>query len=1063
MLKISLLGEFCVQADGRRVDRWPRKDVRQLLKLLALHPGHRLTKGAAIEALWPEAGTQDRLAARLHNALYGLRKTLEPDRAGRGASLYVTADADAIALAADGSVWVDVDAFEQSVDVGLVDETASDRLEEAVALYRGPLLPEDAAEDWCGIARTHLEQRYVGALRTLAARSERRGEAAGAVVSLQRLLKNIPSDEAAHRALMSLYLALGRPRDAERQYELCREALASELGVAPSDETRALLAQARGDDGTAAAEPPPAPVPASSALFVPPASLPTLIGRRQEMREVAELLVSGQARLVTLRGAGGVGKTQLAIWVANEVARHFEHGAAFVNLADVSDPELVAGAIGRSLGLKDKAGNVSWEAALAAFLADKHLLLVVDNLEQVLDAAPQLNTLLAAAPRLSLLCTSRAALNVAGEHPYTVPMLALPEQTAFAPAALAQVPAVALFVQRAQSVDPAFHLDESNAGAVAALCQRLDGLPLAIELAAARIRLFGPADLLQRLSQSFDLLSHGRRDSPERHRSLAAVLEWGYQLLPAPVQRLFDWFSLFAGGVTLTAAEGVCADLCPSLPDAFEMLLDQHLLVPAGTPERRYRMLETVRAFALDKLSQRDDASQAYRRFAAYWAEEAERLEADRETDAMAQAFASFDAEHANFSLALSWALMHDALLAQRLIAALAAFWMRRGYGTEGYRWISLAGRTEDAPAELQVRLNLRASELIAHLGRPMDAVPYAQNALQAAERLGDARRAADALRMLSIVYGRLADFPQAIDAAQRSLVFADRAGDHSGMAATLNNLGFFFRHQGRYREATECFEKGLRHFRQVGMRAAASTLYNLSLLARLRGSFDEAYGLCAEAVANARDSHDLRQVGCALVDEAELRLLSKREEEGERALEEAADINLRVRDRYLAGCILQQAGASRVLKGQAADARRLLEESLAVHREARVEDQTDITLLWLIRACLAEGLVRPARDYFEQVLKPGQSIRHYLRSSYLDEGANLLIAQDRSAEAVELIRAAMQFRQRHDMRRSPAEEAWYAARDAQFGHALLPASGPDELEPVERLRRTLEGLASPS
>lgn len=1058
MLKISLLGEFTAQVDEERVERWPRKDARQLLKLLALRPGHRLTKEAVIDSLWADAGPSDKLSARLHNALYGLRRTLEPARAERGASRYVLADADTIALATDEGVWIDVDQFEQCVDAGLVDSTATEALKRAVDLYRGPLLPEDIGESWTAIARTHLEQRYLGALRTLAARAEHAGEHAAAIVALQRLLRAVPYDEASHRDLMQLFIALGRPGEAERQYQLCRDALATELGVAPSTETRALLATARAslqtaavgasEDGAEDAAPrPPAP------LFTPPAALPDLIGRDEDVAAVKRLLTAEGTRLVTLCGAGGVGKTQLAIRAAGEAHPAFAQGTAFVSLADLRDADDVPAAIGRALGLKDRSMNGSWSSALSTFLADKQVLLVLDNLEHLLEAASTLSALLASAPRLSILATSRAALNVAGERPYTVSPLALPG-TEERPEALARVPAVALFVQRAQIVMPDFRLDERNAADIASLCRRLDGFPLAIELAAARIRLFEPAQLLQRLTQSFDLLSHGRRDSPERHRSLAAVLEWSYQLLPAAAQRLFDWLGLFAGGITLASAEGVCAPFVEEVPDSLDALLEHHLVVTEGAGERRYRMLDTVRVFALDKLRQRGELEAASAAFAHYWGVEAERLDGERTADAVSRAVALFEAEHANFSMALAWATMHESVLAQRLFCGLAPLWMRRGYSDEGYRWIRQLGDGDaDSPPELAARMNLRACELMGHIGRFTEAAPYAERSLAASERIGDDRLASDALRILSAVYARTGRLSTAIEYAERSLAYARDLKDHSRMGATLNNLGFFFRHLGRYLEARRCFEEGMAHHRQVGTQSAASTLYNLSLLARLRGSNEEARKLCAESVASARASLDLRQVGCALVDYAELLYLTSASEagriEGDRALAEARDIDRRMKDKYLSGCVLQQAGAREVLRGQAPQGRQLLEESLAIHRGARIKDQSDITLLWLARACIDTEAVDDAAEAFGQLLDPAQPVRHYLLASLLDEGARIAARQGRDDTAAQLIASAAAFRERFGLRRTPAEEGLYAALLAQ-----VPTVGlPGEQAPLERLR----------
>jgi tetratricopeptide (TPR) repeat protein len=631
------------------------------------------------------------------------------------------------------------------------------------------------------------------------------------------------------------------------------------------------------------------------------------------------------------------------------------------------------------------------------------------------------------------------------------------------------VASVALFVQRAQAAEPGFRLTDANAASIVALSRRLDGLPLAIELAAARVKLFGTEELQRRLEGSFDLLHRGRRDSPERHHSLQAVLQWGYQLLPLEVQHVFNRLGLFAGSISLESARGVLEDEGDAVADALELLLEHHLISLADPPphaagERRYRMLQTVRAFALDQLQRSPADRPARERFARHWVGAAERIGRERSAGRVDEACATFEIEHSNFEAAVGWAAEHDAAMAHRFVAALAPFWAMRGFGVEGRRWVqailpmpSVSGASPDAGT------SYAGADLLLSLGHYMEAMPHALAALKEARRSGQECRVVDSLRLVGHLHAMLGRRKQATAVFRQALHHAGALGDGAvAVASCSNSLGTLLRHQGEYVEATECYERALAQIDSVSTAMASGILFNLSLLARLRGDYAKARVLCSEAVARGRSSRDLRKLGCVLVDYGELMLLTGSLEDGAAAIDEALQINKRVRDSFLAGCALQQKGAGAVLCGRAGEGRERLEQSLRIHREAGCGDQSDITLLWLLRACWLDGSPDAAATMFDQLLHLGPKIRHYLLPSVLEEGAKLLRHQGQLSQAWLVLAHARAMRERFTLLHTPAEKgaalAEAAALRAELGavrwHELAaempPRGGGDPLRLLE-------------
>jgi predicted ATPase len=463
-------------------------------------------------------------------------------------------------------------------------------------------------------------------------------------------------------------------------------------------------------------------------------------------------------RLVTLTGPGGTGKTRLAFQVAAELLDDFPDGVWFVNLAPYSDPRLVAIALAQTLGVKET-GRRPLIEDLQAALREKYLLLLLDNFEQVLDAAPLVSDLLAAAPHVTILVTSRAVLHLRGEHEFAVPPLALPDVTQLPPLELlTQYAAVALFIQRAQAAQADFAVTNATAPAVAEICHRLDGLPLAIELAAARIKLFAPEALLKRLERCLPLLTGGPRDLPARQQTLRQTLDWSYQLLNAGEQKLFRRLAVFVGGCTLDAAEAVCngdRNLPFVVVDGIASLLDKSLLRTVDGPdgEARFTMLETSREYALERLEVSGEAETVRQRHAAYFLALAERADMvlemvlELEGPHLIEWIEPLAADYLNLRAALVFTLgvpelpiggdaeisitggrsppappcvppaLHVSLVETgvRLAAALGSFWWTRSMYREGRAWLRRALRQPDAPAAALARATFHAG-VLAHL-----------------------------------------------------------------------------------------------------------------------------------------------------------------------------------------------------------------------------------------------------------------------------------------------------------------------------------------------------------
>lgn len=879
-LRLYLLGSFHLEDETSPI-LLPAGKIQLLLAYLALHPGQHTRENLA--GLYWGDSTDVRARDSLRTALKKLRKQL--------GSRLLLGDRATVEINPAFPLWVDALEFQKQV------ATAP---QSAVALYRGDLLT-DFYDDWIVPEREHYRELFLSALLHLTQTARAASEYERAMNYAHRVLTADPANERAHQHLMFCNLALGDRNAALKQYAACERALQTELAVAPARETTALyqwIQRASSERASLAAQITNLPIPVSS-----------FIGRKQEATDLKQFLTT--TRLLTLSGAGGSGKTRLAIQVATDLIDSFHDGVWWVDLAPLADDTLVPQAVARVLGIRDDAPTPSHRIqskaqvdafeshaqpltdALNHYLLQKQLLLVLDNCEHLVTACARLaDALLTHCPNVQILATSREALGITGERVYQVPTLSLPtRQRMQLSDFLMEYEGIRLFVERAGAVKSDFALTEQNAMAVLEICRRLDGIPLALELAAARSKVLSVEQIAARLHDRFSLLTQGSRTALPRHQTLRETMDWSHNLLTGTERILFRRVSVFAGGFTLDAAQTVCAGAGiqqVEVLDILSHLVDKSLIIVEGQGvESRYRLLETIREYAGEQLNASGEMTHLRRRHCHFFIAFAEAAEPKLQGGEQFEWLDHLEVEHDNLRAAWECAIESDAGLALRLASALLDFWLMRGNPGEGRAWLAklldlISPRGPTAP-------HAHALNVAGRLAHFQDDFAAAQvlleQALAIARVSGDKKEIAFALLWLGRTASRKREDQIALALIEEGLAiyqelqdergilmafhrFAEVAGargyhgkgkeeffmkilakyrdrgDRFMAGQVLNTLGEIARYEGDYERAGIFYEQALEILSKLNSPRPATPLFNLAWVSLHRGDYRKARGL---------------------------------------------------------------------------------------------------------------------------------------------------------------------------------------------------------------------------
>jgi predicted ATPase/DNA-binding SARP family transcriptional activator len=866
-LTISLFGSIKVLLDGSSVDNFRYDKVRALLAYLATLPDRVHPRDALVGLLWPDLPNETALC-NLRQALVNLRSVIG-DRSAQPPFLVI--NRKSIAWNPHAPAWVDVTAF-----TGLINSTiqhahrspfhckyCAEVLEKAIQIYQGAFLahfflPDSAPfEEWASLQRETYQRLAFNAFSTLINVHEQRGDYDRAVGYARRQLEIDPWREEIHRQIMRLLVLAGQRSAALAQYEECRRILVAELGLEPEPETTVLNEQISthsAHSGLIAPERPRGHLPYQTTPF---------IGRERELAEINRLLADPTCRLITITGAGGFGKTRLALQVAAEVADAFPHGVHFIPLAGVSSPHMLADDIASNLEIP-LTGEQDAEPQLLEFLREKDLLLVLDNFEHLIPQAQFVSKILTAASRVILLVTTRERLKLAGEWVYEIRGLQIPPEDGSQD--FERYEAVQLFRQGARRVQAAHPPSDTDDHFIARICRLLDGNPLAIELASAWTRSLSPREIFQEIEADLRFLSASRRDLPDRHQSIQAIFDHSWRLLDAPEQAVFRRLAVFRGGFSREAADQVSQAKVQHLGS----LLDKSLL--RRNSEGRFDLHELTRQYAYWQLETSAEQDLARDRHLAYYLQFAESAQPELEGEQAAYWLNLLEGDHANLQAALQWSLesgdIHPGI---RLAVSLYRFWYWRSHFAEGLSWlqalINAADRADpSAPPDLLGKALHAAGVLANERGSLDHAQHYFEESLALRRKLGDLSGQAVCLNSLGAIAFDRQDFRTAERLFLESLELRRKLGEKESLFVPLSNLGTLAHARGDYDLARSLFEESLQLQRELQNKASISnSLADLGWTVLCQGERSYAHALFTECLSLSREIGDADGIAYAL------------------------------------------------------------------------------------------------------------------------------------------------------------------------------------------------------
>ena len=1041
-LSLCTLGPLQATLDGQPVTGLKSDKVRALLAYLAaeVHRVHR--REALAGLLWPDL--PDRAArSNLRGALSNLRQATD-DRTAVPPFLLVTRET--IQFNVDSDHWLDATVLREQIaahtaHTETLDPPATASLAQAVDLYQGSFLEAfsvDSApfEEWVLFKRQEIARQVLEALYRLAEAHERRGDYASAGEYAERQLALEPWRERAHRQLMRALVLSGQRGAALAQYEACRQALREELGVEPAAETTGLYARIR--DGQIGERAPEMRGPPTS-LHHFPAHAASFVGRERELAELQGLLADAAVRLVTVVGPGGMGKTRLALRAAEGAMADASGEACLVELAPVADDASVPRAVAAALGVQEQPRRALSET-IADALQGRDLLLVVDNCEHVLDGAARLvDLLLARCPELTLLATSREPLRVAGEHLYDLPPMALPAP-GDAPERLAQADAVRLFCARAAATRYGYELD-GGAAAVAEVCCRLDGMPLAIELAAARLRALPLHEIARRLDDRFRLLRGGSRTALPRQRTLQDTVAWSYDLLDEDERALFDRLSIFWGSFSLAAVEAVSAGGAVGAGRVLDLLaglVDKSLVAAAsGEGAARFRLLETLRHYGAERLAARGEADEMAARHARFYASlaEAEGPALEDWEQEPVPALERLDAERENLAAVMRWSLVHgQPELAMRLGGAVNIWARHRWYLPQYAEWLrSALEQGRDAAPVYRCKALSVIFVWALHLGRSDDLAAAAEETLALARRAGDPILLAMALYMTGIVVHWKGQDDKAQAYMRDALELAREHGSRRWVTETSRVLAMYEK-PARRRVILEVLLARAPHVH--GTAVCGSLGWTLLTLGELKGAELRYWDAFARWGALGHKGNQ----GVISVRLARIAALRGDYARSLRLLEQDRDLCRQV------GLTVWLVGANCEmgdLAGQRGDhetAVRLYTESLALARQHAFDGSIAASLVGLARVACERGEYERAEATCSQALDTLVETPNWLRGSVASVRARVALCRGHAGHAVALyregLRCVLPEQDRTEIVEAAEYLAWALAADGRCAEA---------------------------